>query len=269
MGLLNNFTAQELEELQEDHSCCPMSWTSTIFALTTCAHDERGYGSVNPGTDHRKAAKKPRTTFAPAVVSDHRSQQPSGSQPGAGLPPHEFCDEGYPRHFTSSGASQSNTALGRLAPHESGALLSDQGGQEETSRLFEYEAPSQPIPLGPSTSGRDSMGSLSQDEVRRLRDRVYAVGIALGLGPDGQATTQDVKAGALEVLRQDVDALGGETRELHGRVDCRVPASALIHEDPTPAAPVVQRTQPRFEEVSSHIGLPPSDEKGPADHDTA
>ncbi|POM72392.1 Hypothetical protein PHPALM_10895 [Phytophthora palmivora] len=58
------------------------------------AQDERGYGSVNPGTVHRKAAKKPRTTYAPAVI-DPKSQQPSGSQPGAGLSgSHEFCDEG-------------------------------------------------------------------------------------------------------------------------------------------------------------------------------
>ncbi|POM79962.1 Hypothetical protein PHPALM_2258, partial [Phytophthora palmivora] len=42
-------------------------------------------GSVNTGTVHRKAAKKPRTTYAPAVA-DPKSQQPSGSQPGAGLP---------------------------------------------------------------------------------------------------------------------------------------------------------------------------------------
>ncbi|POM64900.1 Hypothetical protein PHPALM_19508, partial [Phytophthora palmivora] len=49
------------------------------------AQDERGYGSANPVTVHRKAAKKPRTTYAPAVA-DPKSQQPSGSQPGAGLP---------------------------------------------------------------------------------------------------------------------------------------------------------------------------------------
>ncbi|POM80737.1 Hypothetical protein PHPALM_1389 [Phytophthora palmivora] len=45
------------------------------------AYDERGYGSFNPGTVHRKATKKPLTTYAPAVVDP----QPSGSQPGAGL----------------------------------------------------------------------------------------------------------------------------------------------------------------------------------------
>ncbi|POM72991.1 Hypothetical protein PHPALM_10211 [Phytophthora palmivora] len=131
--------------------------------------------------------------------------------------------------------------------------------------------------------------------------------IALGLGPSGQAAAQAGKPKALEVLRQDVNALGRETLELHGRVDQRVPASALkeLRRDldtliqempgrmpsyesqgyshhstygygsyassshsvpsyhsydsrgyqpvyhsqaPTPATPVVQRTQPRFEE---------------------
>ncbi|POM62901.1 hypothetical protein PHPALM_27883 [Phytophthora palmivora] len=45
--------------------------------------------------------------------------------------------------------------------------------------------------------------------------------------PGGQAVAQSDKPGALEVFRQDVDALGHETRELHRRVDHRVPATAL------------------------------------------
>ncbi|POM67171.1 Hypothetical protein PHPALM_16881 [Phytophthora palmivora] len=280
------------------------------------AQDERRYGSVNPGTVHRKAAKKPRTTYAPAV--DPKSQQPSGSQPGAGLPAPTSS-------ATRAGASQSAPAP---APHGSGARRSDQAGQEELSHAFEYEAPSQPYPSGPSTSGRDSVGSLLSDEVRQLQDRVYAIEIALGLGPGGQAVAQAGKPGALEIIPQDVDALGRETHELHGRVDRRVPASALkelrrgldvlshevhgrmpsyepqgysyhsaygyssyprsSHSVPsyhsydsrgyqpvyqsqasTPAVPVVQRTPPRFEEVSSHLGLPPSEKEEPADRDTA
>ncbi|POM65374.1 LOW QUALITY PROTEIN: Hypothetical protein PHPALM_18918 [Phytophthora palmivora] len=186
------------------------------------ALDERGYGSVNPGTVHRKA---PRTTYAPAVV-DPRSQQLSDSQPGVGLPaPTSSVTRGNPATSQAASASQSAAALGRPAPHGSGARRSDQGGQEEPSHAFEYEAPSQPYPSGPSTSGRDSVGSL--DEVRQLRDRVYAIEIALGLGPGGQAAAPDGKPGALEVLRQDLEALGRETHELHGRVDRRVPASTL------------------------------------------
>ncbi|POM62679.1 LOW QUALITY PROTEIN: hypothetical protein PHPALM_28119 [Phytophthora palmivora] len=166
------------------------------------------------------------------------------------------------------------------------------------------------------------------DEVRQLRDRVYAIEIALGLGPGGQAAAQAGKTGALEVIRQDLEALGRETHELHGRVDRRVPASTLkelrrgldvlshevhgwmpsyepqgysyhsaygygsypspSHSVPsypsydsrgyqsvyhsqasTPATPFVQKTQPRFEEVRFHLGLPPAEEKDPADRDTA
>ncbi|POM76441.1 ATP-binding cassette (ABC) Superfamily [Phytophthora palmivora] len=228
----------------EKIACCPMSWTSATFASKlpakrqlhsvmeglrllskSSAQDERGYGSVNR-TVHRKAAKKPRTTYAPAV--DPKSQQPSGSQPGAALPaPTSSVTRGNLDTLLAAGASQSAAALGRPAPHGSGARRSDQGGQEELSHACEYEAPSQPYPSGPSTSGRDSVGSLLSDEVRQLRDRVYAIEIALGLGPGGQAASQAGKPGTLEVLRQDLDALGRETHELHGRVDRRAPASAL------------------------------------------
>ncbi|POM75456.1 Hypothetical protein PHPALM_7441 [Phytophthora palmivora] len=76
------------------------------------AQDERGYGSVNPGTVHRKAAKKPRTTYAPAV--DPKSQQPSGSQPGAGLPASmSSVARGDPATSQAAGASQSAAAPGR------------------------------------------------------------------------------------------------------------------------------------------------------------
>ncbi|POM61244.1 ATP-binding cassette (ABC) Superfamily [Phytophthora palmivora] len=186
---LKNFTVQELKELRED---CLLSYVldqrdlriefahliakRQLHSSKSSAQDERGYGSVNPGTVHRKAAKKPRTTYAPAV--DPKSQQPSGSQPGAGLP----------------------------APTSSVTR-----GQEELSRAFEYAAPSQPYPSGPSSSGRDSVGSLLNDEVRQLQDRVYAIEIALGLRPGGQVASQAGKPGTLEVLRQDLDALGRET----------------------------------------------------------
>ncbi|POM66540.1 Hypothetical protein PHPALM_17580 [Phytophthora palmivora] len=314
---LKNFTVQELKELREDrllsyvldqrdlriefaHLIAKRQLHSVMEELRqqskSCALDERGYGSVNPGTVHRKAAKKPRTTYALAVA-DPTSQQPSGGQPGAGLPaPTSSVTRGNLATSQAAGASQSTAALGRPALYSSGGRRSDQGGREELSHAFEYEAPSQPYPSGPSTSGRDSVWSLLSDEVRQLRDRVYAIEIALGLGPGG----------ALEVLPQDLDALGRETRELHGRVDRGVPASALkelrrgldalSHEfvpeffplctvipsydsrgyqsvyhsqTSTPAAPVVQRTQLLFEEVSSHLGLPPSKKEDPADRDTA
>ncbi|POM60609.1 hypothetical protein PHPALM_30512 [Phytophthora palmivora] len=143
------------------------------------AQDERGYGSVNP----------PRTTYAPALVSDPRSQQPSGSQSGARLhAPTGSVTRGNPATSLAAGASQSTAALGRLDPHGSGDLRSDQGDREEPSYTFDI-----------------------------------AIEIALGLEPGGQAGMK----GALEILRQDVNALDRETRELHGRVVRRVSASAL------------------------------------------
>ncbi|POM80373.1 ATP-binding cassette (ABC) Superfamily [Phytophthora palmivora] len=214
---LKNFTVQELKELREDrllsyvldlrdlridfaHLIAKRQLHSVMEGLRrqskSSAQDERGYGSVNPGTVHRKAAKKLQTTYAPAEVSDPRSQQPLGSQPGAGLPaPTSSVTRGNPATSHAAGASQSAVALGRSAPHGCRARRSDQGGQEALSHAFEYEAPSQPYPSGPSTSGRDSVGSLLSDEVRQLRNRVYAIEIALGLGPGGQAAAQAGKPG--------------------------------------------------------------------------
>ncbi|POM65860.1 Hypothetical protein PHPALM_18361, partial [Phytophthora palmivora] len=116
---------------------------------------QQSKSSASAGTVHRKAAKKPRTTYAPAV--DPKSQQSLGSQPGAGLPaPTSSVTRSIPATSQAAGASQSAAALGRPAPHGSGARRSDQGGQEELSYAFECEAPSQPYPSGPSTSGQDS-----------------------------------------------------------------------------------------------------------------
>ncbi|POM78530.1 Hypothetical protein PHPALM_3935 [Phytophthora palmivora] len=138
-------------------------------------------------------------------VVDPRSQQPLGSQSGAGLPaPTNSVTRGIPATSQAAGASQNTAALGRPAPYGSGARRSGLGGQEELSHAFDLN-----------------------DEVRQLRDRVYAIEIALGLGPGGQAAAQAGKPGALGVLRQDLDALSRETHELHGRVDRRVPVSAL------------------------------------------
>ncbi|POM79107.1 ATP-binding cassette (ABC) Superfamily [Phytophthora palmivora] len=226
---LKSVTVQELKELREDRllsygldqrDLLDCEAATPLHIVKSSAHDERGYSSVNPGTVHQKAAKKPRTTYAPAVVSDPRSQQPSGSQPGAGLPPPTSSVTRDNLATTqAAGASQSVAALGRPAPHGSGALRSDQGEQEEPLHVFEYEAPSQSHPSGPSTSGRDSFVDFDI--------ACSAIEIALGMGPGGPAATQAGKLGVLDILRQDVNALGRETRELHGSVDRRVPAFAL------------------------------------------
>ncbi|POM64451.1 ATP-binding cassette (ABC) Superfamily [Phytophthora palmivora] len=201
---LKNFTVQELKELRED---CLLSYVldqrDIRIDLSPALKTSAGTVPSTPGTAHRKATKKPRTTYAPAV--DPKSQQPSGSQPGAGLPaPTSSVTRGNPATSLAAGASQSAAALGRPAPHGSGALRSDQEGQKELSHAFEYEAPSLPHPSGRSTSGRDSVGSLLSDEVLQLRDRVYAIEIALGIGPGGQAASQAGKPGDVEVLRQDI-----------------------------------------------------------------
>ncbi|POM79771.1 Hypothetical protein PHPALM_2483 [Phytophthora palmivora] len=220
---LKNFTVQQLKELREDrllsnvldqrdlriefvHLIAKRQLHFVTEGLRqqskSSARDERGYGSVNPGTVHRMAAKKSRTTYTPAVV-DPKSQQPLGSQPGAGLP------------APTSSVTRENTFHGwnSRAPRVRGRY---QG--EGTIKIYSR---------GPSTSGRDSVGSLLSDEVRQLRDRVYAIEIAHGLGPGGQTASQAGKPGDLEVLRRYLDALGRETHELHGRVDRRVPTSTL------------------------------------------
>ncbi|POM66551.1 Hypothetical protein PHPALM_17569, partial [Phytophthora palmivora] len=129
---LKSVTVQKLKELREDrllsyvldqrdlriefvHLIAKRQLHSVMEGLRqqskSSAHDERGYGSVNPGTVHSKAAKKPRTTYAPAVV-DPKSQQPSGSQPGAGLPaPTSSVTRGNPATSQVAGASQSAVAL--------------------------------------------------------------------------------------------------------------------------------------------------------------
>ncbi|POM76388.1 Hypothetical protein PHPALM_6373 [Phytophthora palmivora] len=167
--LVKNFAVQELKELREDRLqsflldqrdlliyfdqlITKRQLHSVMEGLRqqskSCAHDERAYGSINPGTVHRTAAKKPRTTYAPAV--DPKSQQPSERQPGAGLP--SPTSSVTRDNLATSQASAA--AHGQPAPHGSGAFSSYQGEQEELSHAFEYETPSQPHPSRPSSSGR-------------------------------------------------------------------------------------------------------------------
>ncbi|POM63689.1 Hypothetical protein PHPALM_20877 [Phytophthora palmivora] len=134
---LKNFIVQELKELREDrllsyvldqrdlriefaHLVAKRQLHSVMEGLRqqskSSAQGERGYGSVNPGTVYRKAAKKPRTTYTPAVA-DPRSQQPSGSQPGAGLPaPAGSVTRSNPAIWQAAGASHTTAALECFAP---------------------------------------------------------------------------------------------------------------------------------------------------------
>ncbi|POM62181.1 hypothetical protein PHPALM_28692 [Phytophthora palmivora] len=308
-----NFTVHELKELREDRLLFYVLDQRNLriaFAHLIAKRDlDSGLSPdlmMNTGTvpsiqapyivrrlrSHRLLT--PRLLSLIPDLNSPRSVNPESSSS------HGFCDEGRP------------------APHGSEALRSDKAGQEDPSHAFESEAPSLPHTPEPSRS-------LLSDEVRLLRDHVSAIEIALGLGPGGQAASQASKPATLEVLRQDLDALGRETHELHGHVDRRVPASALdelrrgldalSHEvhgrmpsyepqgysfhsaygyssypSSSPSVPsypsydsrgyqpvyhsqastpVVQRTQPRFEEASSHLGLHPFEKEDPAGRDTA
>ncbi|POM66961.1 LOW QUALITY PROTEIN: Hypothetical protein PHPALM_17105 [Phytophthora palmivora] len=113
-------------------------------------------------------AKKPWTSYVQAIV-DPRSQQPSGSQSGAGLTAPTISGTRDNLAISqAAGACQSATALGEFAPHGRGVHRSGQGEQDEPSHASQNEVPSQPLPSGPSTSGRYSAGTLLNDEVRRL-----------------------------------------------------------------------------------------------------
>ncbi|POM58826.1 Hypothetical protein PHPALM_36477 [Phytophthora palmivora] len=153
------------------------------------AHDECGYGSVNHGNVHSKADKKPWTTYAPGVVSYPIFQHSTWSR-FSGF--YEFCDEGYPRKFASSWRFPERCRIRTIPEVELSVLIQERGSSPYT-------------PL----------------------NRVYAIKVVFGVGPGGQAAIQAGKPGSLEVLRQDVDAFGRETRELHRRIDHRVPTSAL------------------------------------------
>ncbi|POM74002.1 ATP-binding cassette (ABC) Superfamily [Phytophthora palmivora] len=142
-------------------------------------------------------AKKQCTTYK-AAASDLRAQQSSSSLPGAGLPaPINSMKWGIPTTSLAAGAPGSAAALGRPDPPGSAARHSDQGGQEEHSHVFKYEAPSQPYPSGPSTSGPGPAESFLQDEVHQPRDRIYAIKIALDIGLGDLAAAQFGKLTAL------------------------------------------------------------------------
>ncbi|POM68609.1 ATP-binding cassette (ABC) Superfamily, partial [Phytophthora palmivora] len=296
---LKNFTVQELQELREDrllsyvlgqrdlriefaHLIAKRHLHSVMEGLIqqskSSAQDERGYGSVNPGTVHREAAKKLRTTYSP--IPDLNILRAVNLEP-----PHEFCDEGIKaatcvllaphrnplKEFTSLKMSagtvpsiQETYTVRRLRscglltlrllfkipdlnilravnlepPHE----FCDEGALALPRTLPLLDDPLHmvvqlAVPI--KEARRSSRTRLStrfllslilvdpQLRVRQLRDRVYAIEIALGFGPGGQAAAPAGKPGTLEVLCQDLDALGPATHELHGRVDRRDPAAAV------------------------------------------
>ncbi|EGZ18459.1 hypothetical protein PHYSODRAFT_256508 [Phytophthora sojae] len=98
----------------------------------------------------------------------------------------------------------------------------DQGGPAVASHGHGYEAEAtQPYAGAPS-----QVVALQQEEIRLLRDRVYVLEIALGVGLGGEAAARAGQPGAVERLREDVASLYQETRSLHGRVDRRADLSS-------------------------------------------
>ncbi|POM66511.1 LOW QUALITY PROTEIN: ATP-binding cassette (ABC) Superfamily [Phytophthora palmivora] len=158
------------------------------------------------------------------LIPERNSHQEGYLKPAFRLP---SVLGGIPTTSLAADSPRSAAALGQPDPHGSGVPRSDQGGQEEHSHAIEYEAPTQPYPSGLPHSGPGPAESFLQDEVHQPSDRIYAIEIAFDIGLGGLAAAPFGKPTALDVLRQDVDALGRETRELHGWVNHRVPASAL------------------------------------------
>ncbi|POM80961.1 ATP-binding cassette (ABC) Superfamily [Phytophthora palmivora] len=206
---LNKSTFQELKELREDRL------PSYVLDQRDLSIDLSPALKMSAGTVPQiqdrtpKAAKKPRTTYAPAVcfwsqISTAFRQSTRSRSSGS----HEFCDEGYHRHFTSSWRFPERRRSWTTAPHGSGARRPDQGGQEEFSHALTSS-------FWTLNFSQDSVESLLSDEPLDL-DLVARLSLRLAIR-------------GLEVLRQDLDALGRETHELHGRVDRRVPASAVKH----------------------------------------
>ncbi|GMF65409.1 unnamed protein product [Phytophthora lilii] len=110
--------------------------------------------------------------------------------------------------------------------HRSSVLRSGQEAPMAASLDPSFEPSlSTTVALRPSSAPQAQPVALQQDEIRLLRERVYALEIALGLGPGGQAAAQSGKLGALADLRHQIGSLHREVRDLHGRVDHRARAS--------------------------------------------
>ncbi|GMF45527.1 unnamed protein product [Phytophthora fragariaefolia] len=180
----------------------------------------RGYGAYAKVTIPRREAKTPRTTYVAAVASGPRSKQPSGCLPGAGPPaPTSSVTPGIRATSQGAGASHERAAPGELAPHGSGGLRSGLEEPEEAS--YDYEPPTTAGGSRSPSSTVDPTVALQPEEMRLFRDRLYAIEIALALGPGGQAGTQSGKQGALESLRVEVQSLHHAIRDLHDRADRR------------------------------------------------
>uniref|UniRef100_H3H6U4 Uncharacterized protein n=1 Tax=Phytophthora ramorum TaxID=164328 RepID=H3H6U4_PHYRM len=240
---LRGHSAQELDELKEDrllhrildqrdlrirfaHLVSKRKLYSEMEGLKrraqSGARNERGYGFHASATVPRPSAKKPRITYEVVAASDPRSRQPSGSQPGAARSaPMSSVTRDTLATSPRAGASFGGAAHGARAPRGSGFPHYGRGGPAEALLDYAYEAPPQREAPRSSARSPDQSVLLQQQEIHDLRDRVYTLEIALGLGPGGQAAAQSGKPGSLSLLRGDVDRLSQECGDLHSRVDRR------------------------------------------------
>ncbi|GMF34413.1 unnamed protein product [Phytophthora fragariaefolia] len=118
-----------------------------------------------------------------------------------------------------AGASHERAAPGEHAPHGSGGLRS--GHEEPEQASYDYEPPTTAGGSRSPSKTVDPAVALQQEEMRLFCDRLYAIKIALGLGPGGHAASQSGKQWALEDLCAEVQSLRHEIRDLHDRVDRR------------------------------------------------
>uniref|UniRef100_H3H855 ATP-binding cassette (ABC) Superfamily n=1 Tax=Phytophthora ramorum TaxID=164328 RepID=H3H855_PHYRM len=240
---LRGYSAQELDELKEDrllhrildqrdlrirfaHLVSKRKLYSEMEGLKrraqSSARNERGYGVHASATVPRPSAKKPRTTYEAVAASVPRSRQPSGSQPGAARSaPMSSVTRDTLATSPRAGASFGGAAHGAHAPRGSGFPHYGRGGPAEALLDYAYDAPPQREAPRSSARSPDRSVLLQQQEIHDLRDRVYTLEIALGLGPGGQAAAQSGKPGSLPLLRGDVDRLSQECGDLHSRVDRR------------------------------------------------
>ncbi|GMF14081.1 unnamed protein product [Phytophthora lilii] len=139
-----------------------------------------------------------------------------------------FVKTDSPATSLGAGALLSSAASREPAPHGSGVLRFGQEAPVAASLDPSFEpSSSTTVALRRSSAPQAQPVSLQQEEIRLLCERVYALEIALGLGPGGQAAAQSSKLGALADLRHQIGGLHREVRDLHGRVAHRERASTL------------------------------------------
>ncbi|KAE9194420.1 hypothetical protein PF002_g23609 [Phytophthora fragariae] len=214
------YSEQEYKELREDRTLSAILDMRELHIEFAQVVSKR---KLRPKMDELKQGARAKAREEPTGASRPISQQPSGSLPGAAQrAPTSYPTQGNPSTSRAAGAYHGVAAPGRLVPRDSGSAHDDQGGPAVASHDHGYE----PEATQPHGGGPSQVVALQQEEIRLLRDRVYVLEIALGVGLGGEAASRAGQPGAVEQLRADVASLFRETRDLHGRVDRRADLSS-------------------------------------------